>query len=1210
MPSSEHFISTEAAKDIKLKAILDTDLSFLCISHLKKLRWQIDLIPGLQKGKFKNDWYFGFVYANQEEVKDILRFDQTSQLTSSQLKSELLDYVDNCVINKKLEAISSVTSYAIVMSHNMQNLTIQPFIHGQLEVNDDIGHLNPNHLVVKTFFNESLCGKRFAKRFQGNNIYFGTIDKYDSVEYLWHVKYDDGDEDENDFDDIKKGLKLYEISIHLDPHLYEVSQFGNDMESNSSKSDLGVDFTSDDFIGYQNENNNDAYLEEHGQSHSEERKAFEEYDQRYVVDTIPFDFSNDITNTISLSNDEPPVVVPDDEPPKSTATYDLDYYQHLKHLLRQSKISRDIDSIALLGNRLDSLVNVLEPKSILKLSRLISNLPSTSSRHAIKMRVRTRRGKLKSKLIPLHQFQNIRLGIVTAGNIRFHINFYCLRMDEIQTSKANWRPLTKCRRLVIAAALNFARLLQNEMLSDIYNEVLSLDEDDDMKPLIKELLDLRFQHSPSMKLKHDQHWVSSGEWFYINEKGTNKAEVSSCQAEAIPFLRDFMFALQIISYGILKLNNIWSWCIAPFETTLQSDGASITPFDMQEQGKKLFHSKYFVLTAAGVKHDFSKYPSFVTVDNILTDLEEDDDSNNEADFNKWLRNAGSHNMKNVLNCFKDRSIESIIEDQNVMITIDDALNIIPLENCASYLPVANNRHTADTLHHSIKIQGEMDQELTSPDDNDNYNSEEEDKEEDEEEDFDQEKNSMNFDNTLRAIFPSSLNSYPVFNCPLSECEHTGHIPLIVSNDEYTHPLVLQSANQASNGAILGGQKYVTSAKGMKYSNCLQSLGILQNMDRASYVLMHGSRDNSDVYAKHMKKCLEILQRIDYSRNTFSEMKCRKSSLRLECFRLLKFEDQMIESLQNFPLRVLEMPVWAVSKSNFLHNYCSVLNKAKTTLSNVFTTNRHPHLLSKEAKMVVQLCSEIISSEIGTPSGYCKRGPICVSMIDRFLEGYNLDFLSDQNDDVVRQISETEKGIIGFDYGLDPSIWNFNDQAGRTISQVISDAINTQPLQPVLLNQSNVKPRLSTKLIRETQIILRSKLFHYQKNNKEKDLFSWLLFVSEVIMIRINQKRLDDSGSAFDAINPHEFSYFALHNQHDFQEMIDGLADIFWICYEWEWQCDILRGAKVECEWPRTKSKAMEMNQILSDLNLSIILAPAKGKGNGRGMRIKSIGECK
>lgn len=1123
MPSNEHFVSTEVAKNIKIKD-MDTDLSFLRIRHLKKLRWQTGLIPGFPNTKreeFKNNWYLGFVYKNQEEVKNILRFDQMSRSTSSQLKSEILDCIDTCVVNEKLEAISARLSYAIVMSYNMQNVTVQPFIHGQLEVNGDIGHFNPKHLIAKTF----------------------------------------------------------------------IIEFHNDVDD----------------------------LEDHGQIHSEERKTFEDYHQRYIVDTIPFG---------TLSNDEQPDIMPEDESPEdvpnedlpdSASKYELSYCQHLKYLLRQSKISRDIDSIALLGNRLDSLINVLEPTSILKLSRLISDLPSTSSRHAIKMMTRTRKGKLKSKLIPLHQFQNIRLGIVTAGNIRFHINFYCIRMDEIQKSKVHWRPFTKCRRLVIAAALNFARLLQNEMLGDIYREVLLLEDDDEMKPILKELLELRLHDSPSMKLKHDQHWVCSGEWFYINGKGTDKAEVSSCQAEAIPFLMDFVFALQIISYGILKLNNVWSWCIAPFETTSHPDGTSITPFDMQEQGKQLFHSKYFVLTAAGVKHDFLKYPPFVTVDNVLTDLKENDDSVNETDFNRWLLNAGSHNMKNVLKCFKDRSNELNVEHGDVLITIDDALNIIPLENSASYLPVANNEHTA-----SIITQGETDQELTSH----NYYDI---SDEGEEEDYDQGnvdklKNTSRMDNILKEIFPSALNSYPIFNCPLTECEHTGPIPLIVSDDGYIHPLVVQSVNQGieSNGAILGGQKYVTSAKGMKYSNCLQSLGILQNMDRATYGLMHESQDNSGMYANHMKKCLELLDRIDYSNNTFFEMKSRKLSLRLECFRLMKLynqngsnlhKDQVIASLQKYPLQILEMPVWAVGKRNFLNNYCDVLNKAKRTLSNVFnvcdsapTTNHHPSLLSKEAKMVVQLCSEIISSEIGTPSGYCKRGPICVSMIDRFREGYNLDFLSNQNDNVVRQISETETGIIGFDHGLDPSIWNFNDQAGRTISQVISDAINTEPSHPVLLNQFNVKPRLSTKLIRETQTILRSKLFRYEKNNKEKDLFSWLLFVSEVIMIRINQKELTDSGSAFDAINHQEFSLFALHKPNEFQEMIDGLADIFWTCYEWEWQCDILRGVKVECDWPRTKSNVMEMNQILSDLNLSIILVPAKARGNRRGMLIKSLGK--
>ena len=279
--------------------------------------------------------------------------------------------------------------------------------------------------------------------------------------------------------------------------------------------------------------------------------------------------------------------------------------------------------------------------------------------------------------------------------MRFHINLYCLNIEEVQKERSNWRPFTTCRRLVVAAAMNLARILQCGMLTMIQREVSLMSDDNSDKVFIQMLLEERCDKSFLMSSRQTQHWVSSGEWFFINREGTTRSEVLSCKAEAIHFLGDLMLALQLISHGLLSLNAVWSWCIAPFDIKKNTDGSSITPMDMRIQGTILFENRYFVLTAAGVKHDFLKYPPFMTKDNCLSDVPELPDEAIELDFNHWLQMAGKHNIKNALKCFKGEQNE---ESRNVIVTVDDGLNVVPLqENSIMYLPVANNKLAGDFL---------------------------------------------------------------------------------------------------------------------------------------------------------------------------------------------------------------------------------------------------------------------------------------------------------------------------------------------------------------------------------------------------------------------------------------------------------------------------------------------------------------------------------
>jgi len=56
-------------------------------------------------------------------------------------------------------------------------------------------------------------GQRIAKYFpeddDSETMYFGTIDRYSSKSSLWHVMYDDDDQEEFDKDEIRAGILLY-----------------------------------------------------------------------------------------------------------------------------------------------------------------------------------------------------------------------------------------------------------------------------------------------------------------------------------------------------------------------------------------------------------------------------------------------------------------------------------------------------------------------------------------------------------------------------------------------------------------------------------------------------------------------------------------------------------------------------------------------------------------------------------------------------------------------------------------------------------------------------------------------------------------------------------------------------------------------------------------------------------------------------------------
>ena len=116
--------------------------------------------------------------------------------------------------------------------------------------------------------------------------------------------------------------------------------------------------------------------------------------------------------------------------------------------------------------------DAMEKNAVVKISRAVSNRPSTSSRHSIATRVKVKSGKLVKKDKSLHQFQNINIGTVTANNIRFHLNIFFTIEDGIGYDAIIGRDLL----LTMGINLNFKEevIEWDRMVSpmkDYYNDI-------------------------------------------------------------------------------------------------------------------------------------------------------------------------------------------------------------------------------------------------------------------------------------------------------------------------------------------------------------------------------------------------------------------------------------------------------------------------------------------------------------------------------------------------------------------------------------------------------------------------------------------------------------------------------------------------------------------------------------------------------------------
>lgn len=1226
------FIGT--INNLKLAINDANDLSFVKMSRLNKIRWNVNMMPAYQylSNDIQNQlkqWNLCFFYMNCDDICDEL------SLGVSDLALQIDAFVRK--LCSSLDGEHQVLGFAIVLDADLKYLSVQPLVSGTYETRKfdsegDIDQYSPS------FYSMFFIGKRIVSQ-RGTDLVFGTIEGRDPMDQTYIIAYDNNQKEKISMNNVQKGLNAYfQLQLQYDD---DASMSSFDFTRQRKSTQESVDVESDFNEGVDVVDSGFSSCDELKQS-CRNHRAYEtvasypdgkDFESRFRFDKMRNDIEKQEEESEESSNK-------------------MLFLPTLGSFLRQTKVSRDIDSIAILGNDLAEIIEALEDSSIVKLSQLVSDVPSTSSRHSVKMKIKTHSRKEVWRYIPLNVFQNIRLGLVTAGNVRFHINIYCLRNEEVYKTGIKWRPFTKCRRQVVSACLNLARLFQCNMVIRIKKLLLELQEDIDSKDHILQLLDDRQAKTNEMTSRHSQHWVSAGEMFYTNSKDTCKTEISSVKKEAIPFLKDFNLALELVAYGILSVKEIWSWVIPPFDNLKNTDGTIITAHEMKYEGQILFRNKLFVLTAAGVKNDFTQFPPYLTKDHVLMDEKHtsDDehigndnlisDDDNISDFNSWLHKAGAHNERNIARCFHD-NYES--ENQTFTVSVDDGLTFNPLQSEVMYLPVANNEHSSTFIVDSnIESLGNDENEdtmsLSGPDEIDCHSDHVSDREindfyddvadhhndeihEDDDNAFIYDiARSQNkriwIDKSLRLpSFPKSLvKHYSIFNCPISESEHTGHIRM-KRNEEDNLLMFVDGDEMNGNGTMLGGQKYSTAAKGLKYSNILKNMSQLQNMDKSSFGLMQVLPSETYNHSDQMAKCLSLLKMVDFSKNATVELISRNACLRLETFRSYFPGCNKSRALLSYPIDVLNMPVWATHKKKFVENYASVLEKSIRSLANVFdhlsVISDRPRHLSSEAKMIIQFCSEIVSYELGTPSGYSQNGPITKSLIHYFRKGINFNTLrSNEDSRIIRMISDYDKELIEeFDYGLDPMIWTLMDQHGRPIRDIISSIIEAHTNKNDTISQP---PKLSSRLIEDTRLELRKNLFRFEKNNKEKDLYSWMLFISEFVIVKLRRSGSTislDKGSAFDAIDYKAFCYYATQKEENCIEILDGLADLFWICYDWEWKSDILRGYKtIDDQWPTIFSQAMQLKQILQEENTSIEISPIKKRGEEHKNFIGTMGK--
>jgi hypothetical protein len=925
--------------------------------------------------------------------------------------------------------------------------------------------------------------------------------------------------------------------------------------------------------------------------------------------------------------------------------------RNLEFFLDGLTASRDIDSVSILSNSLLALVKGMEENSIIRLYRTIGKIPTTSSRHYIKMvstRINPSTGNRQRQTVkvPLHNFPNINIGTITANNIRFHLNIFCLRsIGPLQGKRVAYRPFSHTERLVIVASMNLARLLQCKHISMIND---AIDESEDLTVSHKsEMKILLESHEAPRDKGAPHHWVSGGDFFCLSNEHTNPIEISSRRDWAISFLSDFELSMSLIARGILKIPEIGGKCFAPSDTFVLKVTKKVSFLtDIQQCATVLTSSRVYTLTAAGTKHDFRQFkpfnPSLITLDPDTCPPDFIEYMRTINQFDRWLREAGSFNRINLEKCFHHDDYDK----EKLITTFDDAITFQCLKHDKFILALPASRSKMKYMFGCYdvdeKVQediaGDIEERSTYTDSEEecddpiaedsegeeeeteeNGNDEAEDKlgeieandnneiEEIEENGEDQEVDTSS-DNLAMASQNNvnagaladvsllegsiSFDEYSILLNPTLSTYHSGRIQLQqIESESSGKTIKLVGCGSSShipvrNGSLLGCQLYITGVKNSKFASIIKKVSVLAHMDKASFGLMHPSLSMKEkYYKKRMDECLVELGNIDFSENSFSDLMSRHYCLRVETFRayIHGTDGNQQSTIVDFPIDICAIQLCTVDKNLLLRNYLETLNLAKTVLTNVFSGKcegeLNPRYLSGPAKMAIQYLSEIISFDIGNPSGYTTPGPIMKKLL-----------LSSDTAHLCRGVHFPKKGVPLSDeekcwtklpHGLDPSLWiiigNEQDVLKNQILTSLGYTMDPSGNDNTAGGGITHQPVLSVSLLERVRKRLSGMLFRYQKKNKDRDLVSWFIFVSTFMSCILPSTKQETN--VFEAINFKNLAKIGSSGNIKLLELlIQGLAKIFWECYHWEWRGDLLttKGfrhinhdfGKLE-DWPRT-----------------------------------------
>ena len=966
-------------------------------------------------------------------------------------------------------------------------------------------------------------------------------------------------------------------------------------------------------------------------------------------------------NRMSTTGDD------EDKSVQSADQTDLDapVYQPFKSrlcdVLHTLSCTKDIDSISLLGSSLTNVICAMEETSIVRLNRMVSNTPTTSSRHCVMQeyhKMEAGQGKSKQK-VSLHSFQNVTLGTVTSNNIRFHITMYCVA-DNKRMRQSEYRPFTQAKCLAVIAALNLARLCYGNQFRLVhgvlerYEQKEDNDDNDDwcrkagihISGIKTSLENLKESICGGYHCTDHQHWLSGGENFYFKQNGRKPAEISTCKEVAIAFLRTFEVCLDLVSEGILKIPELRNICISEMDKRC-SGKKLFTPAKITEEANELSASKVYGLTAAGIKNDYKKFEPFHEYAQKLDGDKSKQTFWDEA-FVDWNKRAALHNHRFLQKCFMcnyDFAAADLFvtideganfafatdaqggafsqltllpatqtlgragaheDDTDSEVTLeDDSASVVTHECSNGSTQSANDGESLDS-NSRVASRGEeaMLYENATSDHGDDGNGDESTSSEM----LSTEPCMNTFLGSFHNMHSSTPNRFPILLTMFSSNYHTGKI---VCGREYAINNVEEAEEEydgeggrkkfrnitalrpkvqtPSNGDILGWQLYVTNLKNYKGLSSMSGFKGLKNLPRTTYGLMQPSKGNRSDEIENMKLAIEEMKMFQFNSSTYHSMQNDTMCLRIEFFRNCNSIESIAETYNGnamdengdnvpntwlaSPLNVLEhMPIYVVNKEYLISNYCDTLGNCTEIIKVIFGNSgfgRNPSDLPPNIKMSAQLAAEILASEIGNAGEYSTDGPITKSICEegRRRTHFNSLYKSFPYPEEGQLLSDNDRLLYGVAYGVDPKHWVLFDPGKST--DCFLEYSRTQLSSGVMVEGSaNEAPfclALDIGLVEKTLAQFRTRLFRYHKAKGHKNMTTWLIFISKFITINLSSNSTEPPGNAFDAINYKAFCGLLCKDHttgcNQFDKILCGLANIFIVCYHWEWRTDVL-GSKI------------------------------------------------